>query len=1384
MKIDRLDALIRQGQAFEKVLRDLSTQPGSDATKSWADFAAEVTRWLEACVRNGRFLPEVSPDRRALQGQVDYWTTRLRQAGHTQDSIELLADFDPKAGVPLMVDFPYFGLSAVTADERMFKDSGLPRFVGREALIEDYAKHLLARPALLIESESGGGKSSLAAAGVIPSLQQKRPAWLLSPRLTPGAHPVQALQEALRNTPGLGLTGDITADAVREALGERCLVLFVDQLEELLTVCTDEKAIASFSTLLAELLELQDAAAPQDGPNPPDSTNSVRLIATLRTDHHDRFAHSQACVPLFKALTADESLKTLLPMRFDEIRYVILRPAQAVGLRFVPASLVDQLANETANLAGGLPRLQFALKRLWALRPTYQSEQYPEDNPKGLQLDLIDQSAFTRLPSVSEALGTVAQDLLDSLPADERATVERLMLELTVLDEQSEGPLRRRRLQAELLLVLQKAGRISAERAQALIDLFVGEGLLVRTGEGEACQVEVAHESLFRHWKTFGNWINKDRARGRLKDIRLIARDAQQWTQNDRSADYLRLKGEPLDRALEYKREVWLDDASEHYCDVCQHARQQQWTAEVWRRRQIWALAVMGLTLFVGGISVYLRGVNGEHKRLAAAVNFASLIGQIEPLDALDLAFTLAKKSPEAFISPLAHATDRLEGSKLFTPDQETDFSASGRALVQRVPRSAPGQGKPGVQIWPMDDDGNWWNDAVRIDIEGDADDPGSPRLAWVDVSAPLRTTQGEDKRLVLLTFVKPSATGKGPNIFTRVALYEVARGVKDSGLLGEYVFQSDHEPHRLSEAAFNRQSGAVLLSALRYPDSESAPTHQLLSLSRSGNRALKVEYLKNAVGHPSNTDNQGVVSAIAESDSAMPDGKPLRVTGRLDGTVFCGDIPLQRADTSYITRLKVAGSWFVAQHFSGRLVIGNCNEPDKGLVGYHQGKSDAEQPGSLALLSSGEGHKLSFIDGQKLCELSWTANEWPKLDDMKSCWVSGLDANQVMPVYAPAQGHASYWALPDRKRSWLVPLAGTPVAPMRGVTPVATAGLPVGQPADTSKSGVEVTGLEGPPAAAGELASAGIRSSNSGQGRRVWRRVGVGAVAQPIPLDGVVDLGFDPTAVAINPRGDVVVLGSNGQLLVHSSAKGESQVVPLAFRPVCMSLSAGGDQLVVSGQTGARLRVRLSENPSKDLESETLAVGGREGVSLVACAIANNGATVSGFQDGRVIYHGNRRATVDKKGEDGSLELNSLVQFKMSGGIQALSIDASGRFVAALGKSSRKSCSSSVGGRPLRVWDLNRQSAFPVASVCLPGGQVRAIGPLTLWNDDSWKLDVFEVDEQQKVWKSPYICLACDVVKVDLDASGSSELSRRVNEFKPKKLEDVVLLRAYGIEP
>ena len=232
-----------------------------------------------------------------------------------------------------------------------------------------------------------------------------------------------------------------------------------------------------------------------------------------------------------------------------------------MGLRFCPTGLIDQLASQTAGLANGLPLLQFALRRLWDTRPR---------NAQGEPLDLITEEQVNALPDVQRALGTVADGIFQQFTPAQRRICERMLQELVVLDENFEEPLRRRRNEAELTAVLHTRLPAAAEDVATVIEQFAKAGLLRRFGDGSQRQIEVAHEALLRHWEHINRLVTGERVKEQLHLVKQVGREAAEWVSRGKPEGYLNLRGERLERALEYAKDGWLAEIeTTEYVEAC-----------------------------------------------------------------------------------------------------------------------------------------------------------------------------------------------------------------------------------------------------------------------------------------------------------------------------------------------------------------------------------------------------------------------------------------------------------------------------------------------------------------------------------------------------------------------------------------------------------------------------------------------------------------------------------------------------------------------------------------------------------------------------------------------------------------------------------------------
>ncbi|MGZ3460246.1 MAG: serine/threonine-protein kinase, partial [Archangium sp.] len=370
----------------------------------------------------------------------------------------------------LLVDGnPYRGLAPFEAEHRAL-------FFGRDPDIRAMLERLHHQPLVLVAGDSGAGKSSLCRAGVLPRVAagalDDRREWLTL-TLWPGHHPLEALAAVLAPLLGrkeaelvsaLARTPAWLGQALREAhLGGRGLLLFIDQLEELLTLSEPVQA-AHFARLLGEL------ALPSAG---------VRVLLAVRGDFLTRL-----CALPGLGDEAERALYILRPMSPEGVREAIVGPARARGVAFESSELVQTLVASTTQGEGSLPLLQFALAELWERRSPAQGR--------------LTREALEEMGGVAGALSRHADRVLARLSPTEREAARRLALQLVT----GEGT-RVERAEEELVEASDDAA------SAALRALVEGRLLHTRTVGGQP-RCEFAHDSLIESWGTLRDWLDDD----------------------------------------------------------------------------------------------------------------------------------------------------------------------------------------------------------------------------------------------------------------------------------------------------------------------------------------------------------------------------------------------------------------------------------------------------------------------------------------------------------------------------------------------------------------------------------------------------------------------------------------------------------------------------------------------------------------------------------------------------------------------------------------------------------------------------------------------------------------------------------------------------------
>ena len=362
---------------------------------------------------------------------------------------------------------------------------------------------------VLVTGMSGGGKSSLLRAGVLPLLETPgviedvalvrrcitRPGdggvdpliGLAGALLRPGALPELAHVVQLEEGDAAGLAAKLAArpEVVSSWIGEALvhaaaafersqgltstprarLALVVDQLEEIFTHGQDPSRCQAFISVLAALAR----------------SGRVWVLATLRSDFYARLEEIPELIDLSRG-HGTYQLPALVPA---EITALIRHPAQAAGLAYdedpVTGRLDDILRDAAARDPRALPLLEFTLEELYRRRTAS---------------GLMTHAAYREIGGMEGAIARRAEEIFDRLDAAAQSAFDAAMHDLVGLDRAEGDPATRR--WAEQARVGARPG------ATAFLEAFLAARLLVAdlrgTGSAARPAVTLAHEALLTSW--------------------------------------------------------------------------------------------------------------------------------------------------------------------------------------------------------------------------------------------------------------------------------------------------------------------------------------------------------------------------------------------------------------------------------------------------------------------------------------------------------------------------------------------------------------------------------------------------------------------------------------------------------------------------------------------------------------------------------------------------------------------------------------------------------------------------------------------------------------------------------------------------------------------
>ena len=372
----------------------------------------------------------------------------------------VLGELDPAAERSEDDRAPFLGLDS-------FATTDADRFVGREHEIDAFINRVRRQTLQIVVGPSGAGKSSFIHAGVIPGL----PTGWRAVSMRPGSAPLATLAVRLG---AVGVTADelrtlfglaprVAAPGLARVAGAGELVVVVDQLEELFTLCDNPAERLRFATVLAEL-----SSAPDRG---------TRVICTVRDDF---LMHVEALAPL-RAMLSPALFLLGNPSR-DDLARIVVEPARRVGYALSDDELARDMVDVVADRPGALALLSFTASRLWELRDR--------------RFRQLTRKAYDAMGGVAGALGQHAETTFLSLLHDDQRIAREAFRHLVTAD----------RTRA-VMAVDELKQRLASTRADAVIDQLVAARLLAVVEGDSHSDIEIIHEALIAAWPRLLQWI-------------------------------------------------------------------------------------------------------------------------------------------------------------------------------------------------------------------------------------------------------------------------------------------------------------------------------------------------------------------------------------------------------------------------------------------------------------------------------------------------------------------------------------------------------------------------------------------------------------------------------------------------------------------------------------------------------------------------------------------------------------------------------------------------------------------------------------------------------------------------------------------------------------
>ncbi|MFN6525412.1 NACHT and WD repeat domain-containing protein [Nostoc sp. ChiSLP03a] len=441
---------------------------------------------------------------------------------------------------------PYQGLKRFN-----FKDRD--RFFGRDKLITRLFEAVNRSSLSLVLGASGSGKSSVVRAGLIPELKKSLESqtfydFIFSPHQDPFDSLYRCLLSEEKDYSFSKSEVEIALEAKADTLTkvistlkkeEERWLIFVDQFEELFTICDDADKRKNFISGLVQVAK--------------SGNSSVKIVLAIRSDFLEQFSF----YPDLGVIANQNNIHLVTEMYPDELRQAIEQPAAKHGVVF-EEGLLEQIIKEVEGQKGYLPLLQYTLNLLWES----ECKTFGADGRPNIEDRTLNKKSYASLEGVRGALQKRINLIYQNLNQDEQIVTKQVFVRLVNIVDTDLGS----------KAVSRRAYRneFTEKPVEKIVNKFINENILVSNydyrseekllfnnsqNQEQAATVEIAHEILLTSWNTLQRWIEEEKEAIIFKHW--LASEARRWQRirrgNESKAKDELLKGSRLNQIVELK---------------------------------------------------------------------------------------------------------------------------------------------------------------------------------------------------------------------------------------------------------------------------------------------------------------------------------------------------------------------------------------------------------------------------------------------------------------------------------------------------------------------------------------------------------------------------------------------------------------------------------------------------------------------------------------------------------------------------------------------------------------------------------------------------------------------------------------------------------------